>query len=676
MVKRFLRFSLKGLLMKNSILFILFFSSYIYAQTIPYQYGWPRQGSNDFGLYNNSPTVADIDRDGNPDVSVTECIVSYPHTPQLNVWQKNGAYVPGFPAYIPFGSLQSSGSNEISAIGNVDNDDKLEIVFGDENGNVYIFKYNGQQAAGSPYNVGATKETTTPALIDMDKDSICEIIITSFERDSPGNNAQLHVLKWNGSGFAEMSGFPFDFGYGSDGSPAAGDLDDDGNYEIVFTSNGVLSDSTISKIHAIRLNGTYLPGFPFEVSYSSLGSTPALWDINNDKKLEIIIRIKPDRTGINGIYAIDYQGYVLPGYPFPIDYGHPFANVAIADMNGDSIPEIAYGNVNPVDSGKVYVWDINGNILPGFPQKIWATWVDGAVAIADVSGDGLSDVIVPTSKGFIYAFKYDGSIVPGFPVQAENVYVVVGFETSPTLTDIDGDGDIEIFAGSLNKRVYGYDTPGLASAPVWSTFKGNAQRTGGMLKGFDIVPVELNSFNASLSGNILHLSWITSSEKNNNGFEIQRKSENDNQWTAISFIKGKGTSLQINYYSYEDVIPVSGTYKYRLKQIDFDGSYKYYYLKSDVLYNMPDKFELSQNYPNPFNPETVIRYSIAEESLVSLKIYDILGKEITSLVNEIQKPGTFEIKFNSSGNNLSSGVYFYTLSAGSFSSTKKMIVNK
>jgi hypothetical protein len=322
-------------------------------------------------------------------------------------------------------------------------------------------------------------------------------------------------LQWNGSGFQNLPGFPIDFGYGSDGSPVVGDLDNDNDYEIVFTSGGMLSDSTISKIHAIHLNGTPVQGFPFEVSYSTLGSTPALYDIDKNGTLEIIIRIKPNRTNINGVYAIDYQGNIMPGFPFPIDYGHPYANVAIADMNGDSIPEIAYGNVNAVDSGKVYVWDLQGNILPGFPQKIWSTWVDGAVAIGDVSGDGLSDVIVPNSKGFLYAFKYDGTIVPGFPLQAENVHVVVGFETSPTLVDIDGDGDMEIFAGSLNKRVYGYDTPGLASAPVWSTFKGNAQRTGGMLRGFQPVPVELSSFTSIIKGNTIILNWSTATETNN-----------------------------------------------------------------------------------------------------------------------------------------------------------------
>jgi hypothetical protein len=167
-----------------------------------------------------------------------------------------------------------------------------------------------------------------------------------------------------------------------------------------------------------------------------------------------------------------------------MESGHPFSNVAIADMDGDGEPEIAYGSVMAVDSGKAWAWKLDGTLLPNYPQKIYATWVDGAVALGDVSGDSLPDVIVPTSKGFIYAFDKNGTLVPGFPLQAENVHVVVGFQTSPTITDIDGDGDVEIFAGSLNRRVYGWDTPGIMSDNIWSTYKGNAQRTGGMLKGF------------------------------------------------------------------------------------------------------------------------------------------------------------------------------------------------
>jgi hypothetical protein len=90
--------------------------------------------------------------------------------------------------------------------------------------------------------------------------------------------------------------------------------------------------------------------------------------------------------------------------------------------------------------------------------------------------------------------------------------------------------------------------------------------------------------------------------------------------------------------------------------------------------NVPDKFELLQNYPNPFNPTTNIKYQIPNNSYVSLKVFDIIGKEITTLVNEKQSPGSYEVSFD--GSNLPSGVYFYKLITGNYSETRKMVLIK
>lgn len=89
---------------------------------------------------------------------------------------------------------------------------------------------------------------------------------------------------------------------------------------------------------------------------------------------------------------------------------------------------------------------------------------------------------------------------------------------------------------------------------------------------------------------------------------------------------------------------------------------------------LPEGFYLSQNYPNPFNPETVIKYQLSSSGNVSLKVYDILGREVVTLVNEMKFSGTYEVKF--SGNRLSSGVYFYSLKSGNYVNTKKMLLVK
>ncbi len=194
---------------------------------------------------------------------------------------------------------------------------------------------------------------------------------------------------------------------------------------------------------------------------------------------------------------------------------------------------------------------------------------------------------------------------------------------------------------------------------------------------YTFVPVELTSFYAKLADNKILLKWATASELNNYGFEIERKDGGTEKWDKIGFVNGKGSSGELSNYSFNDKSPLAGKSYYRLKQIDFDGSYKYSEVVS-VEYKGVASYELSQNYPNPFNPSTVINYSIAKPGFVSLKIYNILGVEVAELVNEYQESGTHSFEFSTQKlkDPIGSGVYFYTLKAGDFIQTKKMLIVK
>jgi len=207
---------------------------------------------------------------------------------------------------------------------------------------------------------------------------------------------------------------------------------------------------------------------------------------------------------------------------------------------------------------------------------------------------------------------------------------------------------------------------------------------GGNLKLFwdklsAVIPVELTSFTASVSGNDVLLNWTTATELNNSGFAIEKSVDNE-IFHQVSFVPGFGTTTENRNYSFTDNSVYAGTYYYRLKQIDYDGSYEYSEV-AEVEIGVPEEFYLSQNYPNPFNPETKIEYSIAITTNVKLSIYNSIGEEIITLVNEIQQPGKYIINF-SAGNlsdgkaSLSSGIYFYKLIAGEFISVKKMILMK
>jgi hypothetical protein len=189
------------------------------------------------------------------------------------------------------------------------------------------------------------------------------------------------------------------------------------------------------------------------------------------------------------------------------------------------------------------------------------------------------------------------------------------------------------------------------------------------------LPVELASFTSSINNNNVELRWQTINEMNNSGFDIERRTENSNAWTKIGNVAGNGTTNEIKNYSFDDNNLQSGQYNYRLKQIDFNGNYQYFNLSSEVIVGVPEKFELSQNYPNPFNPVTKINYSLPIDGKVSLKIFDVSGREVASIFNnEVQNAGYYTVTFNAG--NLSSGVYFYRLISGNFSQTKKLILLK
>jgi hypothetical protein len=234
--------------------------------------------------------------------------------------------------------------------------------------------------------------------------------------------------------------------------------------------------------------------------------------------------------------------------------------------------------------------------------------------------------------------------------------------------------------------------------------------TGGRLNVYNaallasnfIVPVELVSMSAENTENGVLLTWITATETNNHGFEIEKlfhpfisgdgslygeDSEDGHNWNMIGFVGGSGTTTENKFYSFIDDDIKTGFYNYRLKQMDYDGRFEY----SDIVeveVPAPNEFSLLQNFPNPFNPSTKIKFTVpltvsgVEGSLVTLKVYDVLGNEIVTLVNEEKPAGSYEVEF-SAAVGLPSGVYFYRLQVylanggvQDFTSIKKMLLIK
>jgi len=183
-------------------------------------------------------------------------------------------------------------------------------------------------------------------------------------------------------------------------------------------------------------------------------------------------------------------------------------------------------------------------------------------------------------------------------------------------------------------------------------------------------PVELTSFTAEAAGGDVKLAWTTASESNNSGFQVERSNDGVT-FNAIAFVEGKGTTTDRTNYSYIDK-EVSGSLYYRLKQIDLNGEFAY----SSVVEvsNVVSDYALDQNYPNPFNPSTTISFAVPTKSFVTVRVFNVLGKEVATLANSEFESGKYILDFNAS--NLASGIYYYTISAGNFNATKKMILMK
>ncbi len=200
------------------------------------------------------------------------------------------------------------------------------------------------------------------------------------------------------------------------------------------------------------------------------------------------------------------------------------------------------------------------------------------------------------------------------------------------------------------------------------------------------LPVELTSFSATSKGNVVTLSWRTAGEVNNYGFEIEKRPvvrvagtgarniTGAQEWARVGFMAGNGTSGAPHDYSFTDRTSASGTFAFRLKQIDKDGKCEYSSEVEVLAGAAPMEYSLGANYPNPFNPATRFQFSIGADERVHVAVYDLLGRRVADLLNEPVPAGRYTVEWNAAAS--ASGIYFYRIDAGKFSAVRKFILQK
>ena len=236
-------------------------------------------------------------------------------------------------------------------------------------------------------------------------------------------------------------------------------------------------------------------------------------------------------------------------------------------------------------------------------------------------------------------------------------------------------GPLEIQTGSLSGVAGGAEVCVINKSSVLLLNYQNYALVGYRIG--DALPVELTSFAAQNVNNNVTITWTTATETNNHGFEVQRSTA-DGNFRTITFVNGAGTSAETHNYSFTDILTEAGKYTYRLRQVDFNGHYEY---SKGVLVEVgvPAKFEVFQNYPNPFNPSTTIKYGLPAAANVTIKIYDMLGQEVKTLVSEYKNAGTFSVRWNgvnNSGDRVSGGTYICRVVSASNVKTIKLILLK
>ncbi|MGB5529882.1 MAG: T9SS type A sorting domain-containing protein, partial [Ignavibacteriaceae bacterium] len=348
-----------------------------------------------------------------------------------------------------------------------------------------------------------------------------------------------------------------------------------------------------------------------------------------------------------------------------------------SNVNGSSaVREMAISKSNPsvlyATTGSAVFLSIDGgatftNKTSGLPGRtITSVYIhpnDENIAVLTFSGFGTNKVYKTTNMGTSW-FSIYGNL-PDSPVNDVVIYTedathpntyFVATDIGVFLTQDDGTNWVE-FPNNLPNTVILH----LDYSSSNKMLRAGTHGRGVYEAYIDFtIPVELSSFTAEADINKILLKWSTVTETNNLGFEVERKLKNQ-EWVRIAFIEGNGTTTEIKNYTYTDdysLLPYEGTVLYRLKQIDFNGSFEYSEQVAANLSFIPSEYYVSQNYPNPFNPSTTIKFSIPEESQVKINIYNSIGEVVESLVNGLYTTGNYDISWNAQ--NYPSGIYFYS----------------
>ncbi len=485
------------------------------------------------------------------------------------------------------------------------------------------------------------------------------------------------------------------------GGSAVLDLDGDASLEVIV---GGLD----SLLHVFGVDGLDIDGFPF-VSTGKITSAPAVGDIDNDGDLEIVFT-----TLGGGIYVVESDG---SGAMVAQATGQILGTSAIADLDND-------GDLEIVTTGTAYditVIHHDGTALAGYPKILDGERMEGAAAIADLDGDGFNDIIVGTNGDFIHAYDASGNSLAGFPVN-----LAADIRTAPVVTDLTGDGTLEIIAGSLSGTMHALSSSGTVlwshqqvPIPVLSGHSVFDYNQDGLMETAYVLPDGRVSV-IDHAGNMMEgwpqtLATTCYSQPvigDVDGDDIPEIILGDDSDVLYAF-HIDGTLLPHYPMAQGERVHAAAT----VADLDLDGNMEILvgtdaglnvvdmpalseagpfwvtsrgnyqrtgYFPNNIVSSysqsiLPETLTLKQNFPNPFNPTTTIEFGIPGSSMTNLTIFDLLGNEVTRLIDKNLSAGNYSLVWQGvdhSGNQVAAGVYFARIKSGGEEQLIKMMLLK
>lgn len=547
----------------------------------------------------------------------------------------------GFPIELPGGIYSGLTSAQFY---DFDNDGKLEIVFV-TNVSVYIIRNDGNNFPGWPKHTPSLTFLSEPAIGDLDGDGEKEIIVTSFGEYGG------FLYAWHCDG-TSVQGFPVIFPYWAKGwmlGPTLFDINGDNKLEIFI--------KIAEKVFGYQNNGNLLPGWPQQVMYGRCSSSPRIADIDLDGIPEIIIsstKIESSDT-LFSINVFQPDGTIKVGWPFNKKNEYLSANQlgVIGNFTNKEYKAIAFATSRypPIEDLYCYVLNPGGDIEPGWPQKmVRGLNFNGGLSMIDLSGEYDINVLIAGDKwGYIFTWNNFGNLLPKFPYKLPPP---IGGLFYPGITSVPIPYfDIEnkkfvVFTSSdiaKNDTGYLYASPSDSAQMPWSPIKtiGYTSSTPAFADLENDGSVELVILTKTpFSYRQLLYVW----EFPGIPFDKQRfpwPVGSGNRWNTCEF-----------GFEPSDTVIVS--------------------VKNEE--GLPTKTQLYQNYPNPFNASTRIKYDIDRNIKVKLSVHNILGQEVAVLVDAVQRAGTYEAVWDA--RKYPSGVYYAKMESDNYKSVQKLIMIK